>query len=121
MTLPDKINIERLQQNAKDSANSESYQPLDKTKDYRVGVGARAIPPSPSFFVEIIVNLSDESKHVDLSRLQKALGFLAKLEARGYTLYYESDNCISCELKTDSTNLNQEYALIRTLIKKALI
>jgi len=121
MTPQNKINIKELQQIAKNSANSETYQPLDKTKYYRIGVGARATSPPPSFFVEVIVNLSDESKRVDLPRLEKVLWFLKELETRGYSLFYESDNCISCETKTDSTNINQEYATIKTLIKTALI
>ena len=121
MTISDKINSDKLQQIAKDSVNSETYQPLDKTKYYRIGVGARAASSPPSFFVEVIVNLSDESKRVDLARLEKVLGFLRKLEARKYSLFYESDNCISCETKTDAANINQEYVAIKTLITTTLI
>ena len=121
MTLANKINTKELHQISKDSANSETYQTLDKTKYYRIGVGARATSPAPSFFVEVIVNLSDESNHVDLSRLERVLLFLKDLEARGYSLFYESGKCVSCETKTDSTNINQEYTNIKTLIEKALI
>ena len=120
MTIPNRIDIEKLQQIAKDSANTENYQPLDKTRTYRIGVGARATLPTSSFFVEVIVNLSDESKHVDLPWLEKVLGFLKQLEAREYSLFYESDNCVSCEIKTESTNINQEYNTIKTLIEKTL-
>jgi hypothetical protein len=119
MTSSNIINIKELQQTAKDSTDKETYLPMDKTRYYRIGVGARAIsPPAPSFFVEVIVNLSDESKKVDLPRLEKVLWFLKELEARNYALFYESDNCISCETKIDSTNVNQEYASIKSLIKQ---
>jgi hypothetical protein len=121
MTHQDRINIKQLQQIAEDSTNSETYQPLDKTKHYRIGVGARATSPPPSFFIEVIINLSDESKRVDLPRLKKALVFLRMLDERGYSLFYESDNCISCETKTDSAKINQEYIAVKTLIEATLI
>jgi hypothetical protein len=121
MVTSNKINIKELEQITEGSANSETYQTLDKTKYYRIGVGARATSPPPSFFVEVIVNLSDKTNRVDLSRLEKVLMFLKGLEARSYSLFYESDNCISCETKTDSATINQEYNAIKTLIKKNLI
>jgi hypothetical protein len=121
MTTSNKINLKELQQIDEDSADRETYQSLDKTKNYRIGVGARAISPRPSFFVEVIVNLSDESKRVDLPRLERVLRFLKELEARDYSLFYESDNCVSCETKKDSGDINHEYSAIKTLIKSVLI
>jgi hypothetical protein len=115
------INVKELQQIAKDSTNKETYRQLYKTQYYRIGVGARATSPSPpSFFVEVIVNLSDESKKVNLPRLEKVLRFLKELEARSYSLFYESANCISCETKIDSTNIDQEYTSLKSLIKTVL-
>ena len=119
MTPANKVNIKELLQITKDSANSETYQPLDKTKYYRIGVGARATLPSSSFFVEVIINLSDESKRVDLPRLEKVLVVLKELNARDYSLFYESCNCISCETKIDNANVSKEYATIKKLIKTA--
>jgi hypothetical protein len=49
MTTSNKINIKELQQIAKNSANSETYQPLDKTKYYRIGVGQGQLRLQPLF------------------------------------------------------------------------
>ncbi|MCW4010885.1 MAG: hypothetical protein NWF05_09750 [Candidatus Bathyarchaeota archaeon] len=86
---------------------------------YRIGVGARENPPdAPVFFVEVVVNLADESGEVDLPRLEQAISCLKTLQARGYTLTYEDGNCISCETTNPLQNPNEEYAAVEALMKR---
>jgi hypothetical protein len=118
MSVTDEIDTTELIKKARDASDKETYRPLQKTPLYRIGVGARVPPPNaPSFFVEIIVALSDKTKKVDLPRLEKILEFLKKLQAKNYTLQYENDNCISCETEIEQKNLNQEYDSIKILTK----
>ncbi|MGE5187390.1 MAG: hypothetical protein ACM3JE_00010 [Betaproteobacteria bacterium] len=56
-----------------------------------------------------------------MPRLGKILGFLKALEARGYSLCYESGTCILGETETDSTNINQKYTTIKAMARTALI
>jgi len=120
MTQKTSINADELCQVAKNSADKESYQLLNKTQGYRVGVGARVTPPGTSFFIEVIVNLSDESKKVDLTKLESILRFLRILQTKNYSLTYEDDNCIQCETTRASQDLNEEYLSIEALLKTQL-
>jgi hypothetical protein len=120
MTQKKPIKAEELLETAKKSTDKESYEVMHKTRVYRIGVGARATPPAPSFFIEVIVNLSDESKKVDLTQLENILRFLRMLQTRKYSLIYEDDNYIQCEAIRASQDLNQEYLTLKSLLEKQL-
>jgi hypothetical protein len=108
-----------LAEAAKNSKDKEAYRQLQKTGAYRIGVGARANPPNaPSFFVEVMVRLADASGEVDLPRLERAIGCLKALQARGYALTYEDGNCISCETKNALQNPNEEILAVEALMKR---
>jgi hypothetical protein len=120
MTLQNPISADELLDTAKKSADKESYRVMHKTQLYRIGVGARVTSPDTSFFVEIIVNLSDETKKVDLARLENITRFLRILHSRKYALNYEDDNCIQCETTKAGQDLNEEYLFIKTLLETQL-
>ncbi len=120
MTQKNPIDADELLEIAQKSADKESYQVLYKTQGYRIGVGARATPADPSFFIEVIVNLSDESKKVDLTQLEKILRFLRMLQTRKYSLTYEDDNYIQCEATRASQDLNEEYLSLKSLLETQL-
>ena len=74
--MPNQININELVQKAKASADGESYFVLHRGKGFRIGVGARMTSPNtPSFFVEAIIALADESKEVDLQRFREGFRY----------------------------------------------
>ncbi len=111
---------QNLTEQAKNSKEKEAYQQLEKTQSYRIGVGARTNQPTtPSFFVEIIINLSTKEKEVNLQHLEKMLTLLKALKNKGYTLTYEDNVGISCEMAHPTLNLNREYQEIRTIIQEA--
>ena len=120
MTQKNPINTDKLGQLAKKSVDKEAYQAINKTQAYRIGVGARANPPDASFFIEVMVNLSDETKKVDLTKLENILRFLKILQTKNYSLTYEDDNCIQCETARASQDLNEEYLAIESLLKTHL-
>ena len=120
MTPQNPIKTDELLDTAKKATDKESYQVMHKTQLYRIGVGARANPPDASFFIEVIVNLSDESKKVDLAKLENITRFLRILQTRKYTLNYEDDNCIQCETTKANQDLNEEYLSIKTLLETQL-
>ncbi len=120
MAQKNPINPDELLETAKKSPDKESYRVMNKTQLHRIGVGARVTSPDASFFIEVIVNLSDESKKVDLGKLENITRFLRMLQARKYALNYEDDNCIQCETTKDSNDLNEEYLSIKTLLEKQL-
>ena len=119
MTKPTSFDTAALAKQAQNSKEKEAYQQLEKTQTYRIGVGARANPPAPSFFVEIIINLSTENGEVDLQHLEKTLKCLKALKARRYTLTYEDGNCISCETSTAIQSPHEEYLVIKALMQQA--
>jgi hypothetical protein len=105
---------------AKKATDKESYRVLHKTQVYRIGVGARVTPLDASFFIEVVVNLSDESKKVDLAKLESILSFLRMLQTRKYSLTYEDDNYIQCETTRASQDLNEEYLSIKSILETQL-
>ncbi len=120
MTKQESIDATALSEKAQGSIEKEAYVQLKKTTTYRLGVGARAKPPNlPSFFVEVIINLSPDNRQVDLLRLENSVACLKLLKARGYTLTYEDDSCISCETTSACQDPNEEYKAIKALIQKA--
>jgi hypothetical protein len=120
--MPNQININELVQKAKASADRESYCVLHRGKGFRIGVGARVTSPNtPSFFVEAIIALADESKEVDLQRLEKVLDMLKKLKAKNYSLAYEDGNCVSCEATKECQSLEEEYSSLKILTKRNLV
>ena len=117
MAQKDPIDADGLLEIAKKSTDKEFYQVMHKTQAYRIGIGARASPPGASFFIEVIVNLSDETKKVNLAKLENITRFLRILQTRKYALNYEDDNCIQCETTKASRDLNEEYYFIKTLLE----
>ena len=108
-----------LSKRAQGSIEKEAYVQLEKTTTYRIGVGARASPSTmPSFFVEVIINLSKD-RQVDLKQLEKTLSCLKSLKDRGYTLTYEDGGSISCEITCTVEDPNEEYKTIKSLIQIA--
>jgi predicted Zn-ribbon and HTH transcriptional regulator len=117
MAQKNPINAEELLEIAEKSTDKESYRVIHKTQQYRIGTGARLTSPDPSFFIEVIINLSDETKKVDLNELEKITRILRTLQTNKYTLNYEDDNCIQCETTKSSQELNQEYLSIKKLLE----
>lgn len=120
MTQKNPINTNDLSEAARKSSDKESYQIQHKTHLYRIGVGARITPPDASFYIEVILNLSDESKKVDLNKLDNFLKLLRVLQTRKYSLTYEDDNCIQCETIRTSQDLNEEYVFLTSLLETQL-
>ncbi len=107
-----------LLKKARESEHKEAYQPLDKNRNFRIGIGVRlTMPNSPSFFVEILIYLCPSSSAPDLELLENSLICLKALKARNYTLISQDGNCISCEKTVPVQNLAAEYAAVTALMK----
>ena len=116
------IDIRALQIDAENSEHKEAYRVLDRSSNYRIGVGARLTPSGqPSFFLEVVVQSCLESSEVDLQLLEKNLMFLKELKARGYSLNCEGDGSISCEVTVSPQNVASEYGNIRLTIRNIFL
>jgi hypothetical protein len=120
MTKTEQLDIVTLAMHAQNSVDREAYVQMEKTRMYRIGVGAKANQSDAStFFVEVLINLSAENKEVDLHQMEDIIACLEALKLRGYSLTYEDDNSISCETKTTLEDPSQEYRIVKTLMHKA--
>ena len=99
------------------SKDNETYKQLEKTRSYRIGVGARRDSnDEPLFFLEVLFMLSEGTDEVDISRLEKIVQLLKALHARGYALsYLDGTNSISCEITVPYQKLSQEYHSLQVL------
>jgi len=119
MKIPKQIDVHALQETAKRSEHKEAYNVLEKSKNYRIGAGARLpVPDHPSFFLEILVYLCQDSSQVDLSLLEKNITFIKELQGRGYILCCQNDSSISCEITVPVKNLLTEYETIKSIIEQ---
>jgi hypothetical protein len=108
MRKANKIDAHSLQEEANKSEDKEAFAVLARTRNCRVGVGARLESPAkPIFFIEIIERLCADH-HVNLKSLEKSLLILRKLKEKGYVLTCE-DGSVSCELAVPPENLTVEY------------
>ncbi len=113
------IDVQALQREAKNSEHKESYRVLERSRNYRIGVGARlASSGRPSFFLEVLIYLCPNSSRADISLLEKDLMFLRELQARGYSLSCQNDSCIFCETTVPPQNLATEYGTINLIAKR---
>jgi len=113
------VDIQALRKEADSSEHKEAYKVLEKSKNYRIGVGVRLESTNqPSFFLEVLVYLCPNSPQVDISLLQKNVMFLRELQARGYSLVCQDDNCISCETTVSLQNLASEYETVKMVMER---
>ena len=118
MKEKNKIDVEVLQEEAKNSEGQESFRVLERSLDHRIGVGARLTPSDhPSYFLEVLIYLCPGSSTVNLHSLESKLMLLKELQARGYSLNCEG-NCISCETTVPPQKLAAECETIESITKK---
>ena len=99
------------------SEHQESYQTLEKTPNYRIGVGARLTHPNlPSFFVEVLIYLCPNHSNAYLTTLENSLTCLKELKAGKYALTCQ-DNCVSCETTLPAHKLSEEYGKVEAIMK----
>jgi len=115
------VNTKDLLRQAKASEHKEAYQPIAKTANYRVGIGAR-LPLSPTqpptFFVEVIIDMCPACSKVDIAFLEQALACLKTLEQNGYTLTCQDDNSILCEKLATEKTLQTELKAASSAVEK---
>jgi len=117
MSQTEQIDTEALIENAKNSADKEAYKLLDKTRSYRIGIGARVNSPTPpAFFIEVVITLSTEKGKVNLPRLKRMLISLKTLQSEGYTLTYQDNNSISYEKTILINEILQQHAAAKSMI-----
>lgn len=118
MTKITSTDIHTLRNDAETSEHGEAYRILDRSNNYRIGLGARLTPSGqPSFFLEVVVRSCLESSDVDLQLLENNLVLLKKLQTREYLLNCEDDGSISCEITVSPQNITSEYETIQSTIK----
>ncbi|MFQ5821683.1 MAG: hypothetical protein ACE5I5_16990 [Candidatus Heimdallarchaeota archaeon] len=119
MKVPIQIDVQALQETAKRSEHKEAYKVLEKSKNYRIGVGVRLRSPNqPSFFLEVLVYLCTDDTQVDLPLLEKKLNFLKELQGRKYFLSCQNDSSIFGEITIPVVNLEVEYETIELIGKR---
>ena len=114
------IDIQALEDEAKNSEHKESFRELEKSHNYRIGVGARSVSSNQlSYFIEVVIYFCP-GPGIDASLMEKNLMLIKELEANGYSLNSDDDSCIYSETTVDAQRLNHAYEKIRSIIKKCM-
>jgi hypothetical protein len=117
MTPSTQIDITSLLKEANASEQKESYRMVEKTKNYRIGVGVRLSPISPSFFLEIILYHLPAYKNHPLSDPLQQVPFLKRLQERRYTISCQEETCTALERILPQDSLSSELTYLKTLLK----
>ncbi len=114
------FDLEELLEETKGSEHRETYHTLEKTINYRIGVGVRLNPRDPPhFFVEILLYLAPNGERVDVNYLKKSVSALKWLQNRHCSMVFQDGNCISCEKQVSPERLQNECEIDIALLKKA--
>lgn len=114
-----RIDVNALLMEAERSGQKESYEVLDRVRDYRIGVGGRLEPKSkPILFLEVLIKICTANSNVDLDPIEGAMTILKNLCKRGYSLNCEEGCCISCEIVIPPKSLAIEYIVARSIIER---
>ena len=111
-----RIDIKILKSEAETSEHGESYRVLERSPNYRIGVGARLKPSGQVLcFLEVVVHLCPRTPEVDTAFLEKSVTLLKELKARKYSLSCEDDGSISCEINVAHENIDAEHEAIKSI------
>ena len=115
-----RIDTKILKAEAETSEHGESYRVLERSPNYRIGVGARLNPSGQVLcFLEVVVHLCPRTPEVDTGLLEKGVTLLKELEARKYSLSCEDNGGISCEIDVAHENLDDEYEAVKRIVKRS--
>lgn len=120
--MPTQNITKELLKQAEASEHKEAYQNIYKTEHNRVGVGVRLLSttaPTPTFFIEIIINMCPTCTKANLQYMQKALDCLKKLEENSYTLTCQEDNNILCEKTIKQKDLQAASRTAKIILEKS--
>ncbi len=113
------IDTQILEQQARSSQQKEAYRLLEKTSNFRLGVGVRLdSDPASHFFVEVTINLTSVNE-VSTAQLEKAVMCLRQLESRGYTLTHQN-GAVTCESTISVDGVSDECQAVRHLLVSQL-
>lgn len=110
------LDVHSLLKEAQSSEHKESYRVLEKTKNYRIGVGVRTSAESPSFFLEVIIYRHSTKEHSTLSDIAQQLPLLKNLQERGYLVSCQDEICTVLEMLVPQDSLSTELSYLKATI-----
>ena len=112
------VSLKSLEARARTSEGGEAYVSVLKEPEYRVGVGARAVPGrEPSFFVEVVLDPFPERPMVVPGRLADQGVLADHLAHRGYSLACDDAGVITCERTVRETEVAKEIRELPSLMR----
>jgi hypothetical protein len=118
MVTADQIDYRSLIQEARSSEQKESYRVVEKTKQYRVGIGVRISASSPSFFLEVIVHPLSTNKDTPNSKFTQHLVLLKTLQKQGYSIICQEETCTVLEKISPKESISIELMNLKTTLYK---
>lgn len=121
MTTVGRQDINELLEKIRNTREKEVYRLVEKTRDFRWGIGVRRAAEAPSFFLELIVRLSTNDGAIDIASLERTIVLLRLLHERGYALSFQDGSpAIACEKGLTEQSLMKEYREIQGLLRTHL-
>ena len=117
MTSSTKIDIASLLKEASALEQRESYKMVEKTQNYRIGIGVRLSVHSSSFFLELIIYHHSPDEHFPFSDPRQLISFLKTLQERGYVISCQEETCTALERMLPQDLLSNEVSYLKKLIR----
>jgi hypothetical protein len=118
MNSSNQIDVHSLLKEAQSSDHKESFRVLEKTKEYRIGMGVRTATHPPSFFLEVIVYRQSPKNGSILSDITQQLPLLKKLQEEGYLVSCQDEGCTVLEMLITRDSLSEELSSLKSFINK---
>lgn len=113
------VNTEALLNAAENVDTKEACFILSKSKNIRVGAGARLESSAqPSLFIEVVVRMCSNSESPDLAKIEKSVFLLKELRARGFSMSCSDDGSLTCEKEVNAQEMNEQCEAVKEVIKK---
>ena len=119
--MKDRIDVEKLKEDASNSCCKESYFVIERNSVLRIGAGARVNEDGTCLlFIEISLNLCPGKSVLNTVSLEKSVQLAKVLKDRGYEITCHEGQ-INFEKVLSETEINKEYEQIRIIIDEANI
>jgi hypothetical protein len=113
------VNVEKLAEGAKSSDDGEGYVVVARGDNFKIGLIARIEENSKmNFSMELLVQLLEDKRQVDPSRIKNVMDIVGILIDRGYYLTSEEGGWIFGEYSATYERIKDEMEFLISLIEE---
>lgn len=113
------LDLEVLEEEAREQQSKETYQQVSGGKDHRLGVVVAVSPVGELVHsIELLICIFQVLTELEVQLMERAIGLSKELKAKGYLVLYEEDGWISCTKTVPRNEVVLECGTLLDLLKR---